>query len=89
MLFYFFGVSKPHFIFDLLSDLDGSDLQDVCLGWSMHLLAHKASSAAKSLLGARKGSSNSFRLAMYEGSPRALFSLSKPAAGNEIRTLIN
>ena len=66
--------------------MGASDLiEEVCLGWSMFpvfLSTNKqGGSLTKSALSARKANANSVRLPMYEGSPRALFSLSKPTAG--------
>ena len=68
-------------------DVDGGDhLQEVCLGWSMFpvfLSSNKQGGVAMPSFGARKASANSVRLAMYEGTPRALYSLSRPTAGND------
>ena len=54
----------------------GDEVQEVCLGWSIFPVFLKAGVGKSSLQ-----KSNSFRLAMYEGTPRALFSLPRPTAG--------
>ena len=67
-------------LFGLCSVHSDSVEHQICLGWSMLPLFDRRGNVSRV---GKPPSLDTVRLALYEGTPRALFSLSHPTAGEQ------